>query len=254
MTGALEGRVVWITGAGSGIGRAGALALAGLGASLALSGRRRGALEETARQVAAAGGGDPMVLPVDVSDAEAVQQAADAVIDRHGRLDILVSAAGVNILERHFDRLSVADWDSLIRINLDGAFYCARAVLPHMRARGDGLIVNVASMAGKANGFVSGPAYSASKHGMVSLNASLNIEEGRHGIRACAICPGEVATEILDKRPEPVPPETRAKLLQPEDLGALIAFVATQHPRVCLNEILVTPTHNRGNLALTGRG
>lgn len=250
MTGTLTGKVAWITGAGSGIGRAGAVSLAGLGATLVLSGRRRAPLEETARLA----GGDPMMLPVDVSDADAVQTAADQVVERHGRLDILVSAAGVNILDRHFDRLSVADWDSLIRINLDGAFYCARAVLPQMRAQGDGLIVNIASMAGQAHGFVSGPAYSASKHGMVSLNASLNIEECRHGIRACAICPGEVATEILDKRPEPVPPETRAKLLQPEDLGALIAFVATQHPRVCLNEILITPTHNRGYLAMTGRG
>ncbi|MCP5155875.1 MAG: SDR family oxidoreductase [Ectothiorhodospiraceae bacterium] len=249
--GALDGKVAWITGAGTGIGEATAMCLAEAGALVVLSGRRAEVLESVAASVRDAGGRAEVAV-LDVADAEACVTAATGIAARHGRIDILFNNAGINVSARHFDVLSPADWTALVQVNLNGAFYCVHAVLPTMRAQGDGLIVHTASMAGKRHGYVSGPAYSASKHGMVSLSASINIEEGRYGIRSTVISPGEVATPILDRRPSPVSPEERARALQPEDLARTVLFVATMPPRACVNEIEITPTVNRLNATMLG--
>ena len=246
----LQGAVAWITGAGSGIGRAAALALGGAGGAVVLSGRRPDSLDETAEAVRAAGG-VAEALPLDVSDSDAVAAAAAGIADRRGRLDILVNNAGANVLERHFSVLAPDAWDRLVGVNLNGAFYCVHAVLPAMRRQGRGLIINIASWAGRHVSHVSGPAYTAAKHGMLALNGSINMEEGRHGIRACGICPGEVVTPILDHRPVPVGAADRARMLQPEDLGETLLFVARMPPHVCLNEILISPTWNRSYATLT---
>jgi NAD(P)-dependent dehydrogenase (short-subunit alcohol dehydrogenase family) len=100
-------------------------------------------------------------------------------------------------------------------------------------------------MAGKRVGVMTGPAYSAAKFGLNAMTDSLNTEEFIHGIRATSVCPGEVATPILDKRPVPVTPEQRARLVQPEDCGELMLFLARMPAHVCLNEVLITPTWNR---------
>ena len=115
----------------------------------------------------------------------------------------------------------------VISANLNSAFYGALAVLPMMRAQKDGVIIFTASMAGRFLGGLSGAAYTAAKHGFVALSQSINQENGIHNIRSCCICPGEVATDILKNRPEPVPQDDIVRLLQPEDLAAMALFVAT---------------------------
>lgn len=241
----LNGKVAWITGAGSGIGEAAAVALAAAGMTVILSGRNTGKLDAVAARVGPAARTDPL----DVADQAAVQAVADGILVRHGRIDVLVSSAGINIRDRNWHNLTVADWDRVIRIDLDGAFYCARAVLPAMTAQQDGLIVNISSWAGRHVSVVTGPAYTAAKHAMNAMNESINMEAGIHGVRACAICPGEVATPILDNRPVPVSAEDRARMVQPEDCGEIIAFLARLPPHVCINELTVSPTWNRGYVA-----
>jgi NADP-dependent 3-hydroxy acid dehydrogenase YdfG len=244
----LKGKVAWVTGAGTGIGQAAAVALAGAGAVVVLSGRRKATLDETAALVAKAGG-KTVIEVLDVTDSAAVQTVGARIAKRNGRLDILVNNAGLNVLERTWSVLDAAGIDAVLGANLHGAFYCVTAALPMMRAQKDGLIVNVASWAGRNIGLVSGPTYLAAKHGVVAMNHSINQEECVNGIRACVICPGEVATPILDKRPVPVSGEERARMVQSEDVGETILFVARMPKHICLNEIWISPTWNRGYVA-----
>ncbi len=243
---ALSGRTAWITGAGSGIGRAIAIAYAAAGCRLALTGRRTAPLEETA---ALAGRADTLVVPADLTDAAAVEAAAAHIAAQLGRIDILVNNAGKNILRRHWHQLTPQAVQEMIDTNLTAPFMTSLAVIPGMKAQGGGLIIQIASMAGKHVSTLSGVSYTAAKTGYVALSQTINVEHGIHGIRSTAICPGEVATPILDLRPEPPTAEERAKMLQPEDIAAAALFVATQPPRVCINEMLVTPSWNRSLLA-----
>ncbi|MFP3981789.1 MAG: SDR family oxidoreductase [Desulfobacterales bacterium] len=240
----LEGRIAWITGAATGIGLAGAQALAAAGALVIMSGRRSDMLEREAAAIEKTGA-KAETAPLDVTDASAVEQTARDIVNRHGRLDILVNSAGTNTKNRFWHDQTVAGWDQVIRINLDGTFYCTKAVLGFMREQKDGLVINISSWAGVYNSAVVGPAYNGSKHAVVSVTETLNMEEGINGIRACAICPGEVDTPIMDQRPEPPPSEVRAKMLKPEDLGNTIAWVAAQPPHVCVNQVIISPVHNR---------
>jgi NADP-dependent 3-hydroxy acid dehydrogenase YdfG len=240
----LKDRIAWITGAGSGIGLAAAQELAAAGAVVVMSGRRADVLERAAGGIREQGG-QAEAEPLDVRDAAAVARVAEIIAARHGRVDILVNSAGVNVTTRALRDQTVEGWDEVVRINLDGTFYCVRAVLPLMRAQRDGVIINVSSWAGIYTSMLTGAAYNASKHGVVSLTETINMEECIHGIRACVVCPGEVATPILDRRPVPPSAEERARMLQPEDLGRTIRWVAEQPPRVCVNEIIISPTWNR---------
>jgi NADP-dependent 3-hydroxy acid dehydrogenase YdfG len=240
----LQGKVAWITGAGSGIGRSGALELSAAGAHVILSGRRGEQLSDVAAEIAVAGG-TAETEPLDVADKAAVARAGARIVDRHGRVDILVNSAGINFPNRFWKNLTADSFDQVLAVNLNGALYCTYAVLPAMRARKDGLVINVSSWAGKFESYLTGPAYNASKHAMVAMTMSLNDEECVNGIRACVICPGEVATPILKHRPKPPTPEEIARMLQPEDLGRTIRFVAEMPPHACVNEILISPTWNR---------
>jgi NADP-dependent 3-hydroxy acid dehydrogenase YdfG len=240
----LGGTVAWITGAGSGMGLSGAQQLAAAGATVVMSGRRADVLEREAASIRNAGG-KAETDALDVSDAAAVQRVADAILARHGKVDILVNSAGLNNPRRSWRDQTVAGWDEVIRINLDGTFYCIRAVLPSMRERRDGLLINIASWAGRYTLAMAGAAYNGSKHAVVALTESLNMEECVNGIRACALCPAEVATPILDRRPVPPSPEERARMLQADDVGKAIRWVAEQPAHVCVNEILISPTWNR---------
>lgn len=244
----LKGKVAWITGAGSGIGEGTALAYGAAGMRLVLSGRREKELQAVADKVAAAGG-SARVAVLDVTDVKAVQAVADGITQQEGRLDVLVNSAGLNVRERNWQHLSTAGWDQVLRIDLDGTFYCCHAALPMMRKQGEGLIINVSSWAGKHVGVMTGPAYSAAKFGVNAMTESLNIEHGLHGIRATAVCPGEVATPILDKRPIPVSAEDRAKMVQPDDCGELMLFLARLPKHVCINDLTISPTWNRGYVA-----
>ena len=242
--GSLDGKVAWITGAGSGMGRSGAQQLAAAGATVVLSGRRSDVLEREAGSLRGTGG-HAEVEALDVSDATAVHRVADAILARHAKVDILVNSAGLNNPQRSWLNQTVASWNEVIRINLDGTFYCTHAVMPSMRARKDGLVINIASWAGKYTLAMAGAAYNGSKHAIVSLTETINMEECINGIRACAICPAEVATPILDRRPVPPSPEERARMLQADDVGKTIRWVAEQPAHVCVNEITISPTWNR---------
>ncbi len=237
-------RVAWITGGGSGIGLAGAQELAKEGWIVVISGRRKDVLDEAVAGIAKSGGQiEAMVL--DVSSAADAEKVAKAIVAKHGRVDLLVNSAGVNVPKRSWDDITTEGWDKLVDINLSGVMYCMRAVLPAMRAQKDGVIINVASWAGRHVSKMTGPAYTTTKHAVLALTHSFNMDEFKNGLRACCLSPGEVATPILKLRPVPPSKEDMAKMLQPEDLGRTIAFVASMPPHACINEILISPTHNR---------
>jgi NADP-dependent 3-hydroxy acid dehydrogenase YdfG len=239
----LKGKIVWINGAGSGIGLAGAEALGEAGATVILSGRRADVLQAASKRIKGAD-----VVPLDIAKEAAVADAHAGIEKRHGAVDILVNSAGGNIPNRTFSDLTPDSWRMMVDMNLNGAFFSARIVLPGMRKKKNGLIINIASIAGKRVSQVSGMAYTAAKHAMVAMSEAINQEECGNNIRACAICPGEVATPILDKRPIPPSAEERSRMLQPSDLGRIIRFVAETPAHVSIHELLVVPTWNRSVL------
>jgi len=252
MTGILDGKVAWVTGAGTGIGEAAAIWLAKAGCTTMLTGRRREPLEVVANRITAAGG-KTSVEAGDLTRWATVEGIADRIVGMHDRIDIVVNNAGINIPKRKWGDLSADGIDTLVAGNLTSAIYVSRAALPYMRARKDGLLIHTASFAGRFIGAVSGPIYTAAKHGVVAMSHTINVEECTNGIRSCVICPAEVATPILDQRSPPPSAEDRARMLQPDDLGRLIVHVAETPARVCMNEILISPTWNRGYIALRNR-
>ncbi|MBV9538886.1 MAG: SDR family oxidoreductase [Acidisphaera sp.] len=245
----LQGKIAWVTGAGSGIGEAAALTLAREGARVVLTGRRREKLDAVAQRI----GGAAHVEQGDVTDARRVQAIADAIKSEHGRLDILVSNAGLNVLERDWAVLSMEGANEVLSANLNSAFYCSVAALPIMRAQRDGVLIHTASMAGRFISPLSGPAYTAAKHGVVAMSHSINQQECVNGIRSSVVLPGEVATPILDKRPVPVSAEDRARMVQSEDVADLILYIANLPRHVVLNEVMIAPTWNRGYVAAIQR-
>ena len=244
MIGPLDRKIAWVTGGGSGIGQASAVELARGGATVVVSGRRADALSETAALIEQAGGKGETAA-ADTSDRQAVERAAAAILDRHGRIDVLVNCAGTNVPRRFFKDLAAADWDRVVATNLNGALYCTLAVLPSMRKRRDGLVIHIASWFARYQSYLGGAAYNASKQALIALVHQINIEEGMHGIRGCAIHPGETVTPLQKARPKPPSPEDQAKMLKMEDVGRVVRFVAESPAHVCVNEIVVTPTWNR---------
>jgi len=233
----LSGKVAWITGGGSGIGLAAAKALQQAGATVVISGRTAATVKHP--------GLESTLL--DVSDKAAVAATAAGIEKRHGRIDILVASAGTNIGggKRNLKNMTLEGWDDVVAINLNGLFYCCHAVIPGMRKRKDGLIINISSWAGRYASVLTGPAYNATKRAVIAVSESINMEECMHGIRATSILPGEVATPILRKRPVPPSAEEQAKMAQPEDFGKAILFVAAMPARSCVNELVIAPTWNR---------
>jgi len=244
----LTGKVAWVTGAGSGIGQAAAVALAKEGATVVLTGRRKEPLEETAAAIKKVGG-KVVVKPGDLMKASAVTAIAAEIDKELGRCDILVNNAGLNILERTWQQLTPEAAEQVIDGNLTSAFYCSAAVLPMMRRHKDGVLIHTSSMAGRNPSTLSGAAYSAAKHGVVAMSHTINMEECVNGIRSSVVCPGEVATPILDRRPIPVSKEERARMAQSEDVGDLIRYIACLPPHVVINEVMINPTWNRGYVA-----
>jgi len=244
----LQGKVVWVTGGGSGIGEAAALALARDGADIVLTGRRREPLDAVAGRIRELGG-TAHVQPGDLTAPEAVRRIGDFIRDEIGRLDILLNNAGININDRHWARLTPENAALMINGNLAAAAQCVTVALPIMRLNQDGLIIHTASMAGRFIGGFPGPLYTAAKHGIVAMSHSINMEECVHGIRSCVFLPGEVATAILDKRPNPVSPEERARMVQPADCADLIRYIALLPKRLVMNEVMLSPTWNRGYVA-----
>ncbi len=242
--GRLKGQVAVVTGAGTGIGRASAIALAAEGARVALVGRRREPLEETAGVIRGFGG-ETLVVPADVSKPEEVERVFSETEQRWSTLDVLFSNAGINTRERNIHNIPLEDWRQVIDVNLSGAFYCARRALQTMRKQRSGTIINLVSMAAKSAGALAGVAYSASKFGQAALTQSINAEERQFGVRACSIFPGEVDTPIMEERPVVPPPEARATMLQPEDVAEAVVMVAALPPRALVGEITIVPTVQR---------
>lgn len=236
----LHGKTALVTGGGTGIGQAIAVALAGAGCRTAITGRR----EDKLRQAAAAWNGEPPILvcQADVGRRDDVERLFAWVEQELGAVDILVNSAGVNIPKRSMAELSADDWDLLMAVNASGAYYCMQAALPAMRKKRDGLIVNISSIAGKRASLLGGVAYSASKFAMTALGGTAALEEGKHGIRITTVFPGEVETPILDHRPVPVSAEHRARILQPEDVAAAVLMIANLPPRAHVPELIIKPT------------
>ena len=229
-----------VIGGGTGMGEAIALAFSREGWRVVVAGRRLDKLEDVVRQ-------SSMENPikkhsVDVGDRESVEILFQWFREQVGQLDIMVNCAGVNIPDRSMEKLAPADWDDLIRINATGAFDCIRCALKDMRPRGDGLIINISSVAGKRAAPLGGVAYNASKFAMTALGATVAEEVRDSGIRITSIFPGEVNTPILDNRPEPPPETHRQRILQPYDVAAAALMVAKLPARAHIPELIIKPT------------
>lgn len=240
----LSGKIAWVTGAGTGIGMAAALSLSESGAMVVLSGRRTEKLEDVASEIRNRGASSS-VIPLDVTNVEMVESCSRKILEDFKTIDILVNSAGMNVPERYWTNQSKEGWQKVIRANLDGIFNTVHSVMPTMRAQSDGLIINVSSWAGVYHTKLTGAAYNASKSGVIALTETINMEEGVNGIRACAICPGEVATPILDTRPIPPSKGERARMLQLDDMASTIKYVSELPKNACVNQIIISPTWNR---------
>jgi len=236
----LAGKVAVITGGGSGVGKAVAQLFLKEGASVVIAGRDGTKL---AAVVAEAKAGAPIrAIATDVTAAAQCQALIDAATHAYGRVDILVNNAGTNLKARTIRELTPEAWDMMVRTNLDGAFYCTKAVLPQMFDRMDGVIVNVVSVAGKRANPLGGAAYVAAKFGMGGLGLVLSNEEKDSGVRVSNIYPGEIDTPILVHRPMPVSEAQRSVILKPEDVAEAVLFVASLPPRVSVPELIIKPT------------
>ncbi|MDQ4213493.1 SDR family oxidoreductase [Microbacterium sp. ASV81] len=236
-------RVAWIVGGGSGIGRGAAVALASPETLLVVSGRRADELAGTVDAVRAAGG-VAHALPLDVSDPDAVRRAEERICAEHGPVRLLVYSAGTNVPNRFWEDTTPEDFARVVDVNLTGAMRTVHAVLPGMREAGDGLVVLVSSWAGWRFAPGVGAGYSTSKSALGALAETINAQERLNGVRATHFCPGEVATEILDTRPQPPSPAERALMLTADDIGTAIRWIADLPARICMNEIVLTPTSN----------
>lgn len=240
--GRLRDKTAIVTGGGSGIGEGVARALAAEGCQVIITGRSEAKLRASAEDFQADGAPPIRYRALDVADRQAVGQFINWATEELGHVDILVNSAGTNIIKRSMAELDPADWDKLLAVNATGAYNCMHAVLPQMRERRDGLIVNISSVAGVRASMLGGVAYTASKFALTSLSHCVALEEKDHGIRVTNVHPGEVETPILDARPVPVSAEHRARILQPEDIASLVLAIACLPPRAHVSDILIKPT------------
>jgi len=226
-----------ITGATEGIGRATAFALGQAGYKVGVCARTPSTLRLLLQDlenagIAAAG------HPCDVSSAADVQAMVAAVTGALGPVDVLVNNAGIAIL-KPFAELTLDDWDATMAVNLRGIYLCTRAVLPGMRERKRGAIVNIASLAGR-NGFAGGTAYSASKHAVLGFSRSLMLEVRKEKIRVIAICPGSVDTPLIRNQDQLSP--NIEKILQPEDVAQAVLDALRMPERALISELDLRPT------------
>ena len=229
----LKGKIGIVTGAGSGIGRAIALAFIAEGAKVAVAGRNQEKLNRVARELKNLGG-KGLALVADVSKEKDVESMVQKTLARFGKIDILVNNAG-QILREKITDTDPSNWDNIINVNLRGTFLCSKAVLPFMIRQQNGRIINISSTAGKY-GAPSRTAYCASKFAVSGLNESLAQEVAANGITISSICPGRVATDMsLSVRPGA---ET-SEWLTPEDIAEVAVFLSTRPSRVLIPEIVI---------------
>jgi len=237
-------KIAWIIGGSSGIGLSSGLELAKAGFTVILASRTEDALLAAVRQVEALGGQASHVV-MDAMEQGDVASAAAGIVSRYGRIDVLVNSAGFNVAARRWEELRAGDFERVISGNLTGTFYAVEAVLPTMRTQRCGTIVNIASIAGKVVTTGGGVAYTVAKHGVIALTQTINMAECRHGIRACALSPGETATPIMAKRATPPSQEEINRMLQPDDVARAVRFAVEMPSRASVYEIVLSPTWNR---------
>ncbi|WP_375572593.1 SDR family oxidoreductase [Seohaeicola saemankumensis] len=230
-------KVVWITGAGSGIGKAMAMHFAEAGYNLALTARNRQSLENVALTLPTPT--QVHIAPGDVKDRDLMAETAMEITEKLGSLNVLCNNAGLNIPHRTWAELDWPSWDEVIEVNITGAMNVIAGALPAMRSTG-GVMIHTSSWAGRFHSAIGGVPYGASKHALSSISASLNSEEGKNGIRSCALCPAEVATPLMKRRPE-YDPSMAAAMIQPEDMAETAVFVAEMSPAVAVHEIVLAP-------------
>lgn len=246
--GALDGRIALVTGGGSGIGRASALALAREGAHVIVAGRREAPLVETVSRVEARGGAGS-VRVADLADGDQAQALGEAVLAEHGRLDVLVNNAGFSSQVRTLSHVSPEEFDAVFRVNVMGVFRLTQSVVHSMVERGEGTVITVASMAGVSSSLLGGVAYGAAKAAAINMMNGLNAELRNQGVRATSIMPGEANTDIMDNRPLPPDADTRAQMMQPEDVAEAVRMCAAMPGRTVVEQILMRPTRQRDTSA-----
>jgi len=233
MNAEFAGKIVLVTGGGSGIGAAASRAFAQAGAHVAVLDREEGAARRVAAECAGA-----TAHGLDVRDRDAFARVAATVAAQRGGIDVLVNCAGT--ITRHtIETLPAADWERVIAVNLGGVFNGIQAVLPHMRARRGGAIVNIASVAGKRISFGGGAHYTASKAGLIGFTRHAAYELAPDKIRVNAVCPGPTATPFVGRNLTPEAKAERAKkiplgrMVEPEDVADVVLFLAGDASRMC---------------------
>jgi 3-oxoacyl-[acyl-carrier protein] reductase len=231
-------RTALVTGATEGIGRATAFALGRAGYRVGVCSRTeakvRRVVEELGREGIEAAG-----AAADVGQPEPASRAVEKITSELGEIGLLVNNAGV-LIAKPIEDLSLDDWDITMSTNVRSLYLMTRAVLPAMRGRRDGTIVNVASLAGR-NGFAGGTAYTASKHAVLGFSRSLMLEARKDNIRVIAICPGSVATGMMQD--QPMLKSNPERILQPDDVAATIVHAIGLPPRAMVSELDIRPTN-----------
>lgn len=236
-------KVVWVTGAGSGIGAASAERAAASGWTVVLSGRSRERLDAVAERIGSIGG-DALVVPLDVSDQQAVPAARDAVLAATGRIDALVLSAGLNSPRRTWEDQRMSELEEIVRTNVLGPVGLIDAALPELRAHA-GTVVLVSSYSAWAFSPIAGVGYSASKKALAEIARTLNAQEAASGVRACHLCPGDVATDFLRHRPQVPDDRARARMLAPDDVARAVEFVLESPAHVRIDELVISPVSQR---------
>ena len=228
----------FVTGATQGIGRATALALGRAGYRVGVCARTAAKVEALIAELRGEGI-EAAGAAADVADPEQVRRVVVHVAEQLGEIGVLVNNAGV-LIARPFEELTLEDWDVTMATNLRSLYLVTREVLPGMRRRREGTIVNVASLAGR-NGFVGGTAYSASKHAVLGFARSLMLEVRKDGVRVVTVCPGSVDTDLLVDQPMLTP--NRQRILQPEDVADAILHAVRLPGRALVSELDIRPTN-----------
>ena len=240
-----DGKVAFVTGAASGIGRATAVAFARAGARVALADLSEGGLRETARLVEESGGRS-LTLNCDVTDEDDVVAALDSTLERFGRLDAAFNNAGVEQPVKPSVDISRKEWDRVIGVSLTGVFLCMKHEIAIMLRQGAGAIVNVSSGAG-VKGFKGQTAYAAAKHGVIGLTRSAALDYAASGIRINAVCPGIVDTEMIQRfaksatggREALVADEPVGRLGTPEEIAAGVLWLCSDASSFATGHALV---------------
>jgi len=237
-TDVIAGKVAVVVGGAGGIGRAVAARLGEAGCRVVLIDKDGRAAEQAKDELGLQGA----ALAADIANRGEVEAVAAQVKERFGGVDILVNAAGINTKQRTLEDISPQQWERVIGVNLTGAFHCAQAFLDVMREQGAGTIVTIVSTSALMATAGAGVAYCAAKRALLSLMESVNAEQAKHGIRACAVSPGEVDTPLVDQRPQPPSTARRAAALRPGDVAEAVFFAVARPPRVTVSEIVMYPS------------